>query len=299
MNNLKSQIKTYIVDDKQKVFGEGPYQLLIKVEETGSLRKAAISMSMAYTKAHKIIKTAEESLGFKLLVPTIGGSSGGGSIITPECKMLMQKYVEYKKRILKANDEIYKDIFTLKTGCVIMASGSGKRFGGNKLLELINDKPMFTYILDATEGLFDRRVVVTIHAEIADYCKQHGIEFILHDKPYRSDVVKLGIEYLEGVDTCTFCLSDQPFVKQESIINMLEKVREDSSLIYRLSYNKEPGNPITYPKDLFDELKNLPEKKGGKVIIDKYMDRLRLVDACEERELFDIDTREDLASILL
>ena len=34
------------------------------IEETGSLRAAAISMNMAYTKALKLIRNAEAALGF-------------------------------------------------------------------------------------------------------------------------------------------------------------------------------------------------------------------------------------------
>ena len=48
-----------------------------------------------------------------------------------------------------------------KIGCVIMASGLGRRFGSNKLLADFGGEPMICRILDATEGIFRRRVVVT------------------------------------------------------------------------------------------------------------------------------------------
>lgn len=54
-----------------------------------------------------------------------------------------------------------------KIGCVIMASGLGRRFGSNKLLADFGGEPMICRILDATEGIFRRRVVVTRHEEIA------------------------------------------------------------------------------------------------------------------------------------
>ena len=44
----------------------------------------------------------------------------------------------------------------LPIGCVIMASGLGKRFGSNKLMADFNGKPMIYRILSATDGaLFD------------------------------------------------------------------------------------------------------------------------------------------------
>ena len=41
-----------------------------------------------------------------------------------------------------------------QSGCVIMASGLGKRFGGNKLLARLKGRPLIQYALDATEGIF-------------------------------------------------------------------------------------------------------------------------------------------------
>ena len=57
---------TFCDDNDEKFFGEGPCCLLHAIEETGSLRSAAISMGLAYTKALRIIKNAEAALGFPL-----------------------------------------------------------------------------------------------------------------------------------------------------------------------------------------------------------------------------------------
>ena len=112
LNKLKAQIKLFLLNEENtKVFGEGAYRLLCGVKETGSLRRSAISMGMAYTKAHKSIKAAEEALGIKLLIPTIGGKTGGGSILTPECEELLEKYEEYKSLVNEANQRIYNRIF--------------------------------------------------------------------------------------------------------------------------------------------------------------------------------------------
>ena len=47
---------TFMNDDGEKFFGEGPATLLREIDKTGSLRAAAISMGMAYTKALKLMK---------------------------------------------------------------------------------------------------------------------------------------------------------------------------------------------------------------------------------------------------
>ena len=49
---MKAVTKIIFVDDTgEKFFGEGPARLLRGIEDKGSLRAAALSMEMAYTKA--------------------------------------------------------------------------------------------------------------------------------------------------------------------------------------------------------------------------------------------------------
>ena len=57
----------------EKCFGPGMAQLLRKVQELHSLRAAAMSMNMAYSKAWTITKKAQEALGFPLLHSVTGG----------------------------------------------------------------------------------------------------------------------------------------------------------------------------------------------------------------------------------
>lgn len=90
-----------LVENDQKIFGEGPLMLLKKVEETGSLRQAALSMEMSYSKAWGMIKTIEKELGVSILNRSIGGEQGGGSSLTPEAKKLMERYEKLKNQVDK------------------------------------------------------------------------------------------------------------------------------------------------------------------------------------------------------
>lgn len=62
---MKAVTKIIFLDDEgEKFFGEGPARLMHAIEETGSLRAAAISMNMAYTKALKLIRQCRSGTGF-------------------------------------------------------------------------------------------------------------------------------------------------------------------------------------------------------------------------------------------
>ena len=98
-------------DDGGKFFGEGPARLLRGIEEKGSLRGAAGSMAMAYTKALTLLKNAERALGFPLVTRTAGGRSGGGSVLTKEGKEWLEKYESYRDACIQANSKLYSQFF--------------------------------------------------------------------------------------------------------------------------------------------------------------------------------------------
>lgn len=89
-------------DDGERIFGRGPKQLLQYVEETGSLRSAAIRMNMSYGKALQIIKRLETALGITVLERSIGGTAGGGSRLTEEAKELLRRF-----EVLEHQVEVY------------------------------------------------------------------------------------------------------------------------------------------------------------------------------------------------
>lgn len=111
---MKATAVTKIVfldENGEKFFGEGPARLMRAIEEAGSLRGAALSMGMAYTKALKLIGNAERALGLKLIQRTTGGKDGGGSRITPEGKEWLIKYETYRDACKAANARLYMEFF--------------------------------------------------------------------------------------------------------------------------------------------------------------------------------------------
>ena len=277
-------------DEKgEKFFGEGPARLLRGIEEHGSLRSAAMSMDMAYTKALKLMKNAEAALGFPLTTRTTGGKDGGGSILTPEGKDWLNRYEAYAKACEEVNRQMFRQFFS-QIGCVIMASGLGKRFGGNKLMADFHGKPMIQRALDATEGLFSHRVVVTRHESVAALCRAQKVDVIIHDLPHRNDTVRLGLEALGDLDAYMFLPSDQPLLRRETIANLLRSWQQNPDYIVRPIHEDTEGSPVLFPAWALPELKNLPEGKGGGVVIKNHPHEVIGVSVSDPFELADADT---------
>ena len=183
-------------------------------------------------------------------------------------------------------------------GCVVMASGLGRRFGGNKLMADFRGEPLLCRVLAATQDIFPRRVVVTRHREVADLCRARGIQVLLHDLPHRSDTIRLGLEEMDGMDRCMFCAADQPLLRRETVQALALSCVNSPEHIWRTAYRGEPGNPVVFPAWAFAQLCALPEGMGGGVLIKKYPQHLRLADVGDGDELRDADTPEELSALL-
>lgn len=291
---MKAATKIVFLDEHgEKFFGEGPCRLLRAVEETGSLNAAAMSMDMAYTKALKMLKNAETALGFKLTSRSAGGKNGGGSRLTEEGKAFLEKYEKYRAACVRANADLFRLHFP-RTACIIMASGQGKRFGGNKLMADFCGKPMISRILDATEDVFFKRIVVTRHEDVAAYCRNRNAEVILHDLPLRSDTVRLGINAAGDADCCMFCPADQPLLHRETVSFLLSAWESERESIWRASHNGAAASPVIFPRWAFDALRQLPEGKGGGYLLAQHVEKVRCINVDDEYELMDADTPEEM-----
>ena len=186
----------------------------------------------------------------------------------------------------------------IKIGLVVMASGLGKRFGGNKLMESLDGKPLVKWILDSTDSLFDRRIVVTRNIDVKTLCDNLGVDCIIHELPNRSDTVRLGLSVLlDDIDYCFFTPGDQPLIKRDTLSRLVMKAKNNKDKIIRPCFHDTVGTPTGFPTELFDELLNLPEGKGGNWVVNNNPNLVYTVEADNEYELWDVDTVFDLDKI--
>lgn len=182
-------------------------------------------------------------------------------------------------------------------GCVVMASGLGRRFGGNKLMAELGGKPLISRVLDVTDGLFARRVVVTRHPPVEELCRRRGAEALIHALPRRSDTVRLGLEFL-GPDWMGYAFfpGDQPLLRRETAEALVQAMMEAPEYIWRPAWGEEAGAPVLFPRWAYEELSALPEGQGGQTVVRRHPERVRTIPA-QEFELLDADTPEDLRSL--
>lgn len=108
--NFRYGMRLLIISD-DKFFGSGICCLLELIAETGSLTKACRQMGMAYSKAWRIIKRAEEVIGAPLILGISGGKGGGSSVLSPLAKDWVGRYRAFEADTQKAASALFERHF--------------------------------------------------------------------------------------------------------------------------------------------------------------------------------------------
>lgn len=97
----------------EKCFGPGIAEIMERIERDGSLRKAAGEMGMAYSRAWHVVNDCEKALGYELVARSVGGRSGGGSLLTERGARMLAAYrkleTELKERAGALAGELFPD----------------------------------------------------------------------------------------------------------------------------------------------------------------------------------------------
>ena len=105
--SLQLKSKIWFEKENRKVFGDGPWDILKRIERTGSMRQAAAEINMSYSQAWQLIKMVEQNLGFPVLEKKAGGLGGGHSTLTPQAAELIASYSAFRTEADKTLNKLY------------------------------------------------------------------------------------------------------------------------------------------------------------------------------------------------
>ncbi|MDL2236973.1 LysR family transcriptional regulator [Christensenellaceae bacterium OttesenSCG-928-K19] len=108
---MRYDLRLTLYGDK-KFFGPGVADLLKLADEKGSLHMAAQQMHMAYSKAWRIVKEAEDALGFSLLHMQTGGKNGGGASLTAEGREFLMRFTAMNDALQEHARTLFEEYFS-------------------------------------------------------------------------------------------------------------------------------------------------------------------------------------------
>lgn len=94
--NKKYKVKSriWICTSEGTFLGEGRIELLKKIEEFGSISKAAKDMKMSYKKAWELVNSMNLQSTEPIVTGKIGGKDGGGSVLSEAGKIMMKEFIQ-------------------------------------------------------------------------------------------------------------------------------------------------------------------------------------------------------------
>ena len=90
-----------------------------------------------------------------------------------------------------------------------------------------------------------------------------------------------------------FALADQPFLEADDFERLLASLRQAPHAIVRARYDGEAGSPVLFARAYFPELLELRGREGGRSVIARHPEAVRLIDIAAARGR-DLDRAEDL-----
>lgn len=241
-------------------------------------------------------------------------------------KYIAEKYYikklkdKYKNTNIKLylNDMTKKSVNNLnnfkKTAFIILASGSSKRFNGNKLLyqfKSLNGKTLFENTIERIYEVKkminkDKKIksidiqilVISIYDEILNKeFENKDYEAIYnenHNEGISGSIILGTKEALKmNADSFAFFVCDNPFLKSDDIFMMLKYFYYSQKNIGSMYANNSPSNPAIFSMKYKDDILNLKGDNGALSIIKNNM-KDAFFYAIDENKLKDIDMREDL-----
>lgn len=181
---------------------------------------------------------------------------------------------------------------------IYMASGRGKRFGSNKLLTCLDDKPLYQYGLDTLHAISKVHawslLVVTAYTEIAAWCHEKQIRVIINDQADEGMAasLRLGVMHTPHANTWAFFPADQPLLRPYSIEAFLDGFEKSPYTVGAMNNGIRPMSPAVFANQHKAELLAQQGDTGGRQILKKYNGHIYLYHPNPD-ELLDIDTLED------
>ena len=188
---------------------------------------------------------------------------------------------------------------------VVMAAGSSRRFGGDKLLEPFRGRPLLCWVVDA--ALRSRLAFVNVilghrhrairAAVMRDVDGAGLLTFTINDEHERGQSASIVAGLTAVSAECTgamFLVGDQPLLDAGTIDRLIAFFESSPRSICYPCCDGQRRNPVIFPRRFFADLRQLRGDVGGSAVIAAHPEAGMPVTFGDPKPFFDIDRRADI-----
>jgi molybdenum cofactor cytidylyltransferase len=191
---------------------------------------------------------------------------------------------------------------TSAIGAVVLAAGRSSRMGAHKLLLPLGGRALVTYaVAAACVSAADPVVVVLGHdAERVRAALPPARYRTVTNAAYGEGMatsLRVGIAALPAVAGALVLLADQPLMTSAALDAMIAEARRLPHAIVRAAYDGRPGHPVCFPSRLFPELLAATGDEGGRSVLARHRNAVRLVQLGAPALDLDVDAPEQYEAL--
>ncbi len=187
------------------------------------------------------------------------------------------------------------------SGVILLAAGVGLRFGSNKLLAEVNNRPMCYYAMNTIKKSGLPAVVIYEDERVAEVARGLDLNCIKVPDGQKGQGVSIsvGAKHFKLRRSVMIVVADQPFVKVETLKALNDKFRDLSSdkiLTCHVSGRRCP--PLMFGRRYYKDLTTLSGDIGARDVLFRHPESIELFELNDDAEVVDIDTEEQFKDLV-
>jgi molybdenum cofactor cytidylyltransferase len=192
----------------------------------------------------------------------------------------------------------------LKISAILLGAGESKRMGKNKLFLSWGKRTILDHCLQALLRSMVKEVVIVLNDQMKELdhrLDKKKVKVVVNPdyKNGMSTSIRCGLKALDpNSDGILIALGDQPFIKTRTINALIGAFGRAEGKIIVPSFRGRRGHPVIFHRKYEEELLRLRGDAGGKTIMMKHPEDVRIIPVKSEGVIRDIDTWEDYSRAL-
>lgn len=181
---------------------------------------------------------------------------------------------------------------------ILLAAGTGSRFGSNKLLHPLPDGTPIA--IAAARALLSGvghgiAVVPETNPQLASLFHAEGMKIVYC--PDAADgmgkSLACGVAATQNAGGWIIALADMPYIQPETISNVTNLLRTGAPIAAPI-YQGKRGHPVGFGREFYNDLIQLIGDQGARQLLGTHASRLRLIPCEDAGILADVDQPSDL-----